>query len=62
MAAVGGEGEFDMEFRIVRPSGEIRHVKASSRMLYAADGSALTMTGVNWDVTEHRCAEKVRTD
>ncbi len=60
IAAVRGEGEFDTEFRIVRPNGEIRHVKASSRTLHAADGSALTMTGVNWDVTEQRRAEQAR--
>jgi len=56
MAAVRGRGEFDTEFRIVRPSGEIRHVKATSRTLYAADGGALTMIGVNLDVTEQRRA------
>jgi len=56
-AAVRGEREFDTEFRIVRPDGEIRHVKASSRTLHAPDGSALTMTGVNLDVTEQRRAE-----
>ena len=60
MAAVRGEGEFDAEFRIVRPNGEIRHVKAASRTLYAADGSALTMTGVNLDVTEQRRAEEAK--
>jgi PAS domain-containing protein len=58
MAAVRGEGEFDTEFRIVLPSGEIRHVKAASRTLYAADGNALTMTGVNFDVTEQRRREQ----
>jgi len=60
MSAVRGEGEFDTEFRIVRPNGEIRHVKAASRTLYAADGSALRMTGVNLDVTEQRRAEQAQ--
>lgn len=60
MAAIRGEGEFDTEFRIIRPNGEIRHVKASSRTLYAADGNALTMTGVNIDVTDQRRAEDAR--
>jgi PAS domain S-box-containing protein len=62
LAAVRGEREFDTEFRIVRPNGEIRHVKASSRTLHAADGSALTMTGVNIDVTEQRRAEEVKNE
>jgi PAS domain S-box-containing protein len=56
VAAVRGECEFDAEFRIVRPDGEIRYIKASSRTLHAADGSALTMTGVNLDMTEQRRA------
>jgi len=60
MAAVRGECEFDTEFRIVRPNGEIRRVKAASRTLRAADGSALTMTGVNFDVTEQRRAGSER--
>ncbi len=60
VAAIRGEGEFDTEFRIVRPNGEVRHVKAASRTLYAADGSALKMTGVNLDVTEQRRTEQAK--
>ena len=56
-AAIRGEGEFDSEFRIVLPDGDVRHVKAVSRTSYGADGRALTMTGVNMDVTEQRRAE-----
>jgi PAS domain S-box-containing protein len=56
-AALRGEREFDTEFRIVRPDGEIRYLKASARTLRSADGSAVRMTGVNFDVTERRRAE-----
>jgi PAS domain S-box-containing protein len=56
-AAIRGDGEFDTEFRIVRPDGDVRHVKAVSRTSYGADGRAVTMTGVNMDVTEQRRAE-----
>jgi PAS domain S-box-containing protein len=52
--AVRGEKEFDTEFRIVRPTGEIRYLKAASRTRRAADGAALRMIGVNIDVTELR--------
>jgi PAS domain S-box-containing protein len=55
--AVRGEKEFDTEFRIVRPDGEIRYIKAASRTLRAEDGSADRMTGVNFDVTDRRRAE-----
>jgi PAS domain S-box-containing protein len=55
--ALRGEKEFDTEFRIVRPDGETRYLKAASRTLRALDGSALMMTGANVDVTERRRAE-----
>ncbi len=55
--ALRGEGEFDTEFRIVRPDGEIRHIQAAARTLPSEDGSAARMTGVNFDVTERRRAE-----
>jgi PAS domain S-box-containing protein len=57
-AAVRGERDFDPEFRIVRPGGEIRCVRATSRMQRGADGGALTLTGVNLDVTELRRAQE----
>jgi PAS domain S-box-containing protein len=56
-SALRGETELDTEFRIVRPDGEVRYVKATARTLRAADGSAVRMTGVNIDVTERRRAE-----
>jgi PAS domain S-box-containing protein len=56
-AALRGDKEFDTEFRIVRPDGETRYLKAASRTLRALDGSALMMTGANVDVTERRRAE-----
>ncbi len=57
LKALRGEKEFDTEFRIVRPDGEIRYVKASARTLLAADGTPVRMTGVNFDVTDRRRAE-----
>ncbi|HWJ34840.1 MAG TPA: PAS domain S-box protein [Steroidobacteraceae bacterium] len=56
-AALRGDKEFDTEFRIVRPDGETRYLKAASRTLRALDGSALMVTGANVDVTERRRAE-----
>jgi two-component system sensor histidine kinase/response regulator len=57
-AAVRGERDFDPEFRIVRPDGEIRRVRATSRTQRGADGGTLTLTGVNLDVTELRRAQE----
>jgi PAS domain S-box-containing protein len=51
-AALRGEKEFESEFRIVRPGGEIRYLKASSRTRRSSDGIVERMTGVNIDVTD----------
>jgi len=56
-AAVAGEQPFDTEFRIVTPSGNVRHLKASARVVRDASGGALRMTGVNFDITERKRAE-----
>jgi len=56
-AALSGEHEFDSEFRIRRPDGETRHLKATARTQRAADGTALRMTGVSFDITERKRAE-----
>ena len=55
--AVSGEKEFDSEFRIIRPDGEIRYVKAVARTVHNADGAVVRLTGVNFDVTDRRRAE-----
>jgi PAS domain S-box-containing protein len=55
--ALSGGGDFDMEFRIVRPDGEIRHIKGAARVLRDTAGVALWMTGVNIDITDSKRAE-----
>jgi PAS domain S-box-containing protein len=52
--ALSGGKEFDTEFRIVRPDGVLKHIKAASHTLRGADGRAIRMTGVNFDVSELR--------
>ena len=42
------------EFRIQRPDGEIRVIRAESKGFYSRDGRALRHVGVNWDVTDQR--------
>jgi PAS domain S-box-containing protein len=51
-AALRGEREFDTRFRVLRPDGEIRHLRAASRTLRRTDGTPVRMTGLNFDVTE----------
>jgi PAS domain S-box-containing protein len=56
--ALSGERDFACEFRIVRPGGEIRCIKADARVIKGADGAPLKMAGVNIDITDHRRAEQ----
>jgi PAS domain S-box-containing protein len=56
-AALTGEKEYDTDFRIVRPDGEMRYLKATGRTFRPKDGGAARMIGVNIDLTEHRRAE-----
>lgn len=53
-AAIKGRRRFDTEYRIQRPDGEVRHVRAMGVVSRDADGVALTMVGTNWDITEQR--------
>jgi len=56
-AALNGGSAFDTEFRIFRPDGELRHLKASARVIRNDAGEPLRMTGVNFDITERKRAE-----
>lgn len=51
--AIREDGTFDSEFRIVRPDGEVRHVKAFARITYADGHVPVRMTGVNYDITDN---------
>ena len=55
--ALHGEKELDTEFRVVRPDGEIRHIKANAMVIRGEDCSPLRMTGINYDITERKLAE-----
>ncbi|WP_349368246.1 PAS domain S-box protein [Salinarimonas sp.] len=52
--ALAGRAPFDMEFRIVRPDGEIRWLAGRGEVLRDASGEPVRMRGVNYDVTERR--------
>jgi len=58
--ALRGEKKIDDEFRIVWPSGEVRHLRVTAKVLHAADGKPLRMIGVNYDITEQKLAEQKR--
>ena len=57
-AAIAGEAEFDVRFRIVRRAdGAVRHMQANAVVERDADGQPLRMVGINQDVTERVQAE-----
>ncbi|MDR3368268.1 PAS domain-containing protein [Rhodoferax sp.] len=56
-AALRGEHEYAPEFRIVRPDGSIRNIKAVSRTTRDQEGKPLRMIGTNIDITELKLAE-----
>jgi PAS domain S-box-containing protein len=57
-AALRGEQEFDIIFRILTPDGTEKYVKANGLVIRRADGTAERMLGVNYDITDRILAEK----
>ncbi|MCA9251423.1 MAG: CHASE domain-containing protein [Phycisphaerales bacterium] len=55
--AIAGTKEFDTEFRIVWPDGNIRNIRAIASVQRDEDGRALRMIGTNWDITAQKRAE-----
>lgn len=58
-AARSGQDYHD-EFRLVRPSGEVRWIETRARVVAARDGTPLRMIGVASDVTERHLMEEVK--
>jgi PAS domain S-box-containing protein len=56
--ALNGEGGYDLEFRIVLSSGEIKHIKANALVNRDVDGKAVRMIGMNQDITERKQLEE----
>jgi PAS domain S-box-containing protein len=56
--AVAQRGDLSMEYRIIRPDGEVRWMAAHGRVYCDEEGSAQRMIGVNIDVTERKEADR----
>ena len=50
--ALRGEKNFDSEFRVVWPNGEIRYIKAFADVITDETGKPVRMVGINWDETK----------
>jgi PAS domain S-box-containing protein len=57
-AALRGEKDFDLQFRVVHPDGKIIHLKANGLVIRGPDGKPERMFGVNADITEQKLAEE----
>jgi PAS domain S-box-containing protein len=57
--AIRNHTRFDLEFRIVRPSGEIRWLSARGRGYYDENGRVVRVVGNNIDITERMQAREV---
>ncbi len=56
--AIAGVRDFNIEFRVVWPNGEIHHVEAHALVYGSGKGTATHMIGVNWDITRRKQAEQ----
>jgi signal transduction histidine kinase len=56
--AIAGGPRYDVDYRVVRPGGEIRYVHSEADVTWDADGRPLRMFGVLQDITERKEAEE----
>ena len=56
--AVAGKCEFEAEFRIIHPDGDIRYVQALSKTTRGANAQAVRMIGLNIDITDRKHSEQ----
>ncbi|MFB2834808.1 PAS domain S-box protein [Floridanema evergladense] len=56
--AVLGEAEYDPEFRVVHPDGSVHFIKAFGLVRRDAQGNALKMIGVNFDISDRKRQEQ----
>jgi PAS domain S-box-containing protein len=61
-AAIAGASRFDAQFRIVRPDGQERVIRSTALVGVDDAGVAVRMTGVNWDITELKKAERMKSE
>ncbi|MET0261753.1 MAG: response regulator [Rariglobus sp.] len=49
-----GRGEFDIEYRILTPTDEIRYIRNCGRIVRDSSGQIIRSYGVNYDITRER--------
>ncbi len=56
-AALRGESAFDLDHRIVRPDGALRHLHSQAEITWDAKGQPARLSGTLQDITERKRAE-----
>ena len=56
--AIANRSDLDVEYRIVRPGGDVGWVQVRGRASYTEDGRPLCLTGVSLDITDRKHAEE----
>lgn len=59
-AALNGNGDFDTEFRILTPAGELRWIQVRAQTRFDADGNPISLAGVSQDISDRKEAETHR--
>jgi PAS domain S-box-containing protein len=55
-------GEYDVEYRILRPDGEVRWIESRSFIAFDGEGRPRRVVGVNIDITERKQTEQALAD
>jgi PAS domain S-box-containing protein len=59
-ASIESHADYDIEYRIRTPEGEVRWLQIRGQTFYRADGSPIKMAGVSIDITERKRSEEHR--
>ena len=52
--SIRGEKEYNTEFRIQLPNGQIKNIRALAKVINDEKGNAVRMVGTNWDITKEK--------
>ncbi len=58
ISALKNSSDYDIDYRIVRPDGETRHIREHGTFDFDADGARVRLSGTVHDVTEQRRTEE----
>ncbi|MFH0974888.1 MAG: response regulator [Spirochaetota bacterium] len=56
--ALKSETVYNTEYRVIWPDGQIRCIKSNAKVIRDGNGDPLRMTGINYDISERKQAEK----